>query len=105
MNTDERPGLNTPPFGSNDRPIGGYTAADFPAPAGVPPLTEMRPGTAVAHQPRRRLGTIVAATALAAVVGAGAGVGSYVTLVAGAGPVAAPISVNTLPASQSPQPH
>jgi putative serine protease PepD len=103
MTSDERPGLNTPPFGSNDQPIGGYTAADFPAPAGVPLLTEMRPATPVTPPPRRRgLGTILVATALAAVVGAGAGVGSYATLVAGARP-AAPISVSTLPASQSPR--
>jgi putative serine protease PepD len=109
--SDERPGLNTPPFGSNDprpgftadQPIGGYTAADFPAPAGVPPLTEMRPATAVAAQRRRGRGTVFAAVALAAVVGAGAGLGSYATLVAGARPVTAPISVSTLPASQSPQ--
>ena len=35
-------------------------------------------------------------------IGAGAGVGSYATLVADRGPVTAPISVNTAPASQTP---
>jgi putative serine protease PepD len=108
MSTYERPGLNTPPFGSgaqrpdfsDDTRIGGYTAADFPAPAGVPPVTEIPP--AIAAPRRRGFGTVVAAAALAAVVGAGAGIGSYATLVSGAGPVAAPISVSNVPAAQSP---
>jgi putative serine protease PepD len=111
MSSHERAGLNTPPFGpetqrpdfSDDRRIGSYTAADFPAPAGVPLVTEMRPATAVAPPRRRGLGTMFAATALAAVVGAGAGVGTYATLVAGGRPVTAPISVSTEPASQSPR--
>jgi putative serine protease PepD len=98
------------PFGSGDqRPdltddgrIGGYTAADFPAPAGVPLVTEMPP-TAVPPKRGRGFGTVIVAAALAAVVGAGAGVGSYATLVAERGPVAAPISVSTAPAAQSPR--
>ena len=104
MTSDEQPRLNTPPFGSEapQSPLGGYTAADFPAPAGVPLVTEMRPA-AVAPKRGRGLGTVIAAAALAAVVGAGAGVGSYVTLVADRGPVASPISVTTQPAAQSPQ--
>ena len=109
MSIDERPALNTPPFGPEQRPdvtedsrIGAYTAADFPAPAGVPLVTETRPA-AVAPKRRRGFGTVVATAALAAVVGAGAGVGAYATLVAERGPVAAPISVSTVPASQAPQ--
>ena len=110
MTTDENPGLNTPPFGPqtqrpdfrDERQVGGYTAADFPAPAGVPLVTEIPPVTA-APKRRRGFGTVIGAATLAAVVGAGAGIGSYATLVAGAGPVAAPISVSTLPAAQSPR--
>jgi putative serine protease PepD len=109
MNPDDRPVLNTPPFGPQQQPdltddgrIRGYTAADFPAPAGVPPLTETRP---IADAPKRRggFGLVVATAALAAVVGAGAGVGAYATLVAERGPVAAPIRVSTAPATQSPR--
>ena len=111
MTTDERPGLNTPPFSpESQRPdfpdeprIGGYTAADFPAPAGVPLVTETRPPTAVPPKRRRGFGTVIAAAAVAAVVGAGAGVGSYATLVAGAGPIASPIRVSTVLAAQSPR--
>ena len=100
MSTYERPGLNTPPFGSEaqrpdlseDSRIGGYTAADFPAPAGVPLVTETPP-VAVAAPRRRGFGMVV---------GAGAGIGSYATLVAERGPAAAPISVSNVPAAQSP---
>ena len=45
---------------------------------------------------------IIAAAALAAVVGAGAGIGSYATLVADRGSAASPVSVNTVPAAQTP---
>jgi putative serine protease PepD len=110
MTTDERAGLNTPPFGPESKPpglsddtrIGGYTAADFPAPAGVPLVTETSPAATVTPK-RRGFGTVIVAAALAAVVGAGAGVGSYATLVARAGPVASPISVSNAPAAQSPR--
>jgi putative serine protease PepD len=109
MNTDERPALNTPPFAPGRQPdptdhgrIRGYTAADFPAPAGVPPLTETGP-IAVAPKRRRGFGLVAATAALAAVVGAGAGVGAYATLVAEREPVAAPIRVSTAPATQSPR--
>jgi putative serine protease PepD len=109
MTSHDTPGLNTPPFGSDaqrpdfsdDRQIGGYTATDFPAPAGVPLATEI-PSATVAAPRRRGLGTVFAAAALAAVIGAGAGVGSYATLVGERGPGAAPISVSNVPAAQSP---
>jgi putative serine protease PepD len=111
MSTDERSGLDTPPFGQHHtqgRPyfthpggsIGGYTAADFPAPPGVPLVTENRPAP-MATKPRRGIGTVIGAAALAAVIGAGAGVGSYATLVTD-GVASAPISVSTVPAAQSP---
>jgi putative serine protease PepD len=110
MTTDERPGLNTPPFSStserpdftHERPIGSYTAADFPAPAGVPLVTDTPSAAAVPPKRRRGFGTVIAASALAALLGAGVGVGSYATLVAETGAVS-PISVTTLPATQSPQ--
>jgi putative serine protease PepD len=110
MNSDERPALNTPPFTPeaqrpdfiDDRQLGGYTAADFPAPAGVPLITEIPRDTAAKPKRRRGLGTVFGAAALAAVVGAGAGIGSYATLVAGTG-AASPIHVTTVPAAQSPQ--
>jgi putative serine protease PepD len=111
MSTDERSGLDTPPFGQHHtqgRPyfthpggsIGGYTAADFPAPPGVPLVTENRPAP-MATKPRRGIGTVIGTAALAAVIGAGAGVGSYATLVTD-GVASAPISVSTVPAAQSP---
>ena len=118
MTTDDQARLNTPPFGPNHDPgrptftadgrLAGYTAADFPSPGGVPPVTGTMPPAYVASPPRpaatkrRSFGTVIAAAALAAVVGAGAGIGSYATLVADRGPGAAPISVNTSPAAQTP---
>ena len=53
---------------------GGYTAADFPAPPGVPPLTP-NPGlapnpvpTTVLQRPKRRTGALIAGAAIAAVL-------------------------------------
>ena len=119
MTTDDQPRLTTPPFGpgpDSGRPsftadgrLPGYSAADFPAPAGVPLATGAVPPPYAASPPplqapakRRGFGTVLAAAALAGVIGASAGIGSYATLVADRGPVAAPISVNTAPASQTP---
>ena len=119
MTTDDQSRLNTPPFGPGpdsgpptytaDGRLAGYSAADVPAPAGVPLVSEAAPpaygaspGPAPAAAKRRGFGTVIAAAALAAVVGAGAGIGSYAALVADRGPVAAPISVNTAPASETP---
>ena len=48
-----------------DTPIGGYTAADFPAPAGVPPVAEHSPMPPTASKPRRRMGALLAAAFLA----------------------------------------
>ena len=117
MTTDDQSRLNTPPFGNGpdsgrptftpDGRLAGYSAADFQAPAGVPLVTEAAPPAYAPPSPpapakRRGFGTVVAAAALAAVIGAGAGIGSYATLVADRGPVVTPISVNTAPASQTP---
>jgi putative serine protease PepD len=115
MTTDDQSRLNTPPFGSRpdagrptftpDGRLAGYAATDFPAPAGVPLVTDAAPAYVAppaAPTRRRGFGVVIAAAALSAVVGAGAGIGSYATLVADRGPVATPISVNTAPASQTP---
>ncbi|HEY5783857.1 MAG TPA: trypsin-like peptidase domain-containing protein [Microlunatus sp.] len=123
--------LNTPPFGQPTgpeyhptQPIGAYRAEDFPAPAGVPPLgsgtgSAPAPGAypgqsygggtatmvqpAVTTRPRRRTGVVVAAAALSAIIGAGAGIGSYAYLAGGTTGIAtSPISVTTRPAANTP---
>jgi putative serine protease PepD len=131
MTSDDQSGLGTPPYGGYSssypspgyggpeylptQPVTGYTGQDFPAPAGVPPLAPQpltaealtaRPltggATALATRPRRRLGPLLAAASLAAVIGAGAGVGSYAYLTDGAGTTGSQITVTTAPASQQP---
>lgn len=131
MTSDDQSGLGTPPYGGYSSsypspgyggpeylptpPVTGYSGQDFPAPAGVPPLAPQpltpealstRPptggATALATRPRRRLGTLLAAASLAAVIGAGAGVGSYAYLTDGAGTTGSQITVTTAPASQQP---
>jgi putative serine protease PepD len=122
----EPSGLNTPPFGSSsgpdfhggDQPIAGYTGRDFPAPAGVPALGSAQsyadgyagatsiaqPAAPTAVRPRRRGGVVVAAAALSAVIGAGAGIGSYAYLDGGGttGTAGSPISVTTQSAPNTP---
>ncbi|HET9777744.1 MAG TPA: hypothetical protein VFP81_00530, partial [Propionibacteriaceae bacterium] len=93
MNQNQQPG--TPDFTTHPQsprsgeestvilpngPYGGYTGADFPAPAGVPPLNAYSPPTTVSQRPRHRAGGLIAAAAIAAVLGAGAGIGSYAFL-------------------------
>jgi putative serine protease PepD len=127
MNTsDPDSGQNTPPFndplstpelggehrGPQFLPDGrlmGYTAADFPAPAGVPPLATAGAavtGTATqtATRPKRRLATLLAAASLSAVIGAGAGIGSYAYVAddQGVGGFTSPISVTNVPAANTP---
>jgi putative serine protease PepD len=82
-------------------PLTGYAGADFPAPAGVPALAPQALGGAVATRPRRRLGALLVAASLSAVVGAGAGVGSYAYLSDGGVGPSSQISVTTVPASQT----
>jgi putative serine protease PepD len=93
-NTPEFTGNNTPDFRSpqfgapNEEPTvtlptghyGTYTGADFPAPPGVRPLTPNGAPTTVVQRPKRRTGTLIVGAALAAVLGAAAGVGSYAYL-------------------------
>jgi putative serine protease PepD len=110
----DRSSLNTPPFGAwqpdrglnflSEHRLPGYTGADFPAPDGVEPLPAATiAATTSAVRPRRRAGALLAAASLSAVVGAGAGIGSYAYLdqTVGAAP-ASPISVTTVPAGQTP---
>ena len=114
------------------QPIGAYRPEDFPAPAGVPPLGSSTgyapaPGAyagqpyanqpyaggtatmvqpAVTTRPKRRTGIVVAAAALSAVIGAGAGIGSYAYLGGSGGGITgsagSPISVTTRPAANTP---
>jgi putative serine protease PepD len=94
MNENQQPGIpDFTPHGQPARPneeptvrlqnasYGSYTGADFPAPAGVPPLYTNPAPTTVIERPRRRTGALIAGAALAAVLGAGAGIGSYAILV------------------------
>ncbi|GAA1426215.1 hypothetical protein GCM10009616_00190 [Microlunatus lacustris] len=104
----DAPGYDSPtqvrhePWGPG-APLPGYTAADFPAPAVVTTLPPAALGrNAPAGRPRRRLGALLAAASLAAVVGAGAGVGSYAYLTDGGTAATSPIAVTTVPAAQTP---
>ncbi len=93
----EHPG---PRFTADGR-LAGYTAADFPS-----PQRPASPGaTSVMTKPKRRgLATMMAAASLSAVIGAGAGIGSYayVTETQGSLGGTSPISVTTVPAANSP---
>jgi putative serine protease PepD len=93
MTTNVQPGSYTPDFrdpqASNEEPTvvlptgqyGSYTGTDFPAPPGVPPLAP-NPAPAPGFQrPKRRVGAMIGGVAMAAVLGAGAGIGSYAFLV------------------------
>jgi putative serine protease PepD len=115
MSTDDLPGGWDSPYGRNqggagtyllpDGRVGGYSGADFPAPAGVPPVgSQPGPATATAvmapPRPRKRVGAVFVASVLSAVIGAGAGVGSYAYLDQGS--AASPVAVSSAPASQSP---
>ena len=88
-----------PTYGSQayaGRPYGSapYGSASTP--------TASQPGaTAVLERPRRRRGSVLAAAALAAVIGAGAGIGSY-AYVSDTSSATSPIRVTTVPAADSP---
>jgi putative serine protease PepD len=58
--------------------------------------------TAVLERPRRRRGGTLVAATLAAVIGAGAGIGSYAYLGGAATSATSPISVTTVPAASTP---
>ena len=113
MNENQQPGIpNFTPHGQPSRPneeptvalqsapYGSYTGADFPAPAGVPPLSTNPAPTTVIERPKRKAGTFIAAAAIAAVLGAGAGIGSYAFLL-NDGSVS-PVTITSGAAPQSP---
>ena len=123
MTSDQQHGLNTPPFGAYSAsdhgsgsggsgpygpptfggghpPVEGYRGADFPAPAGVEALRPAAAGTK--SRPRRGLAGTLVASSLAAVIGAGAGVGSYAYLTDAGGSNTSTISVSTVSAANSP---
>lgn len=87
-----------PPTGSPyvSQPYGAQPYGTVPGstnPAGT--------GTAVLERPRRRRGGTLVAAALAAVIGAGAGIGSY-SYLGGTTSATSPISVTTVPAANTP---
>jgi putative serine protease PepD len=83
--------------------VPSYTGADFPAPAGVPPLAQPSAPVALAKKPKGRLAALLVAACLSAVIGAGAGIGSYEYATSGQGAgTTSPISVTTVPAAQNP---
>ena len=113
MNQNQQPGF--PDFTSHPQPprsgeeptvtlptgqYGAYTGTDFPAPAGVPPLSAHPAPAPAVGRPRRRAGGFIAAAAIAAVVGAGAGIGSYAFL--GNEGSGSPVSVTSGAAPQGP---
>ncbi len=83
----------------HDNRIPGYTGADFPAPGAVTTL-QPAPAAFVTKQ-RRGLGAVIVASALSAVLGVGAGIGSYAYFTGGS--VASPITVTTQQASDTPK--
>ncbi len=97
----DAPGDHPGPRFTADGRLAGYTAADFPSP--------QHPASAgaasVMTKPKRRgLATMMAAASLSAVIGAGAGIGSYAYVTDSQGPPGgtSPISVTTVPAANSP---
>ena len=84
------------PYGTGAYGQQGYGGYGSPAPTGSTPA-----GTATLERPRRRRGGTLVAATLAAVIGAGAGIGSYAYL-GGSTSATSPISVTTVPAASSP---
>lgn len=114
----ENQGPNTPPFGgpqpygrpagpdyAAEHPVPGFSAQDFPAPDGVPrlaPAALAAPSVPV-RPARARLGTVIAASALSAVLGVGAGLGGYAYLNPGGAGATSPITVTGVPANADPK--
>jgi len=83
--------------------VPSYTGADFPAPTGVLPLAQTSAPVALVKKPKGRLAPLLVAAFLSAVIGAGAGIGSYEYATSGQGAgTTSPISVTTVPAAQNP---
>ncbi len=86
--------------------VPGFQPHDFPAPAGVPPLPpagSTGTGIATATRPKRGLATVLVAASLSAVIGAGAGIGSYAWVSGNNPTTGSPISVTNTPASTTPK--
>jgi putative serine protease PepD len=92
-----------------DGRVPGYSGADFPAPGGVTMLqpapggvTMLQPAPAVLPTKQRRgLGAVIVASTLSAVLGVGAGLGTYAYFSGGS--LASPITVTTQSASDTPK--
>ncbi|SEP65964.1 S1C family serine protease [Microlunatus flavus] len=80
---------------------GSYGSGQYGQAYGATPAQPAPTGTAVLGRPRKRRGGVLAAAALSAVIGAGAGIGSY-AYVGGTGSATSPISVTTVPAANTP---
>ena len=96
------------PYGAQAYGSQAYAGQPYgTTPYGSAPVPGSNPGapagaTAVLERPRRRRGGVLAAATLAAVIGAGAGIGSYAYLGGGTTSVTSPISVTTVAAASSP---
>src|SRR5215218_3494843 len=97
----QNPGSTPDPYYPSAGQVGGHSGPDFPSPTGVGTLNGY--GPAATTKPRRKAGVLLAAASLSAVLGAGAGVGSYAYLTSASGSATSPIGVSTLPAAQSPK--
>jgi putative serine protease PepD len=99
-----RTGYQHPPYGNNGRYGEAFGAQQQSGPDGTNPQGNStppgpaRPGNRSGN--RRRGPLVVASLALAAVIGAGAGIGSYAYLDHGSGSIASPITVTTQQAPQ-----
>ena len=109
--TPEHTSAQAPTYGTaptyGNPPAYGTPPAYGPAYATAPSYgTAPAAGTAVLERPRRRRGGTLVAATLAAVIGAGAGIGSYAYLdgsqAAGGSSATSPISVTTVPAAITP---
>ncbi len=94
------PGAYTNAPGSYTDAPGGYADQSYP---GGPGATAVLARPTVARAPRRT-GVVIAAAALSAIIGAGAGIGSYAYLGGGGttGSAGSPIGVTTQPAANTP---
>ena len=92
-----------PVYGSPSYGSQSYAGQPYGTPPGSSAPAGGQPGsTALLERPRRRRGGILVAATLAAVIGAGAGIGSYAYLGGGATSATSPISVTTVPAASTP---
>ena len=92
--------------GAYGRPAYGsqsYAGQRYGTPPGsAHPAAPQPATTALLERPRRRRGGTLVAATLAAVIGAGAGIGSYAYLGESTSSATSPISVTTVPAANSP---